>query len=342
MIPRKVVTQAIEFRRPPRLPIRGYGEVSDVIGIGYEMIKPPEAKDDPNVDQWLCRWGHTDMPNMGQVKEHPLENLSNMDEFPWPDPDAPQRYKNVPERLSKIESDPNRRDKYVTTGIFMILWERMHSLHGFENCMIDLVDDTPEINELADRIVEYDIGIIRNMHRICGNRIQGFSFTEDWGTQDDLQISPELWTRFFLPRYKKLFDEIHECGWHVWMHSCGKINKAIPGLIEAGLDVINMQQPRTNGIGEIGKDFAGKICFETLCDIQKTLPAGNKDEIIEEAEKLMQLWGTSDGGFILGDYGDHVAIGAKPETKQFMLDMFRKLDLYEKEAKRLKGRKVIR
>ena len=46
----------------------------------------------------------------------------------------------------------------------MLLWERMHSLHGFENCMMDIMDDRPEIHELADRLVDYDIGFIRSMH----------------------------------------------------------------------------------------------------------------------------------------------------------------------------------
>jgi len=144
-----------------------------------------------------------------------------------------------------------------------------------------------------------------------------------------LQISTDLWMSFFFPRYKRLFDVIHECGYYVWMHSCGKINKAIPGLIEAGCDVINMQQPRTNGIEEIGKKFTGRICFVTLCDIQKTLPAGDRNKIVEEARMLLYSWGTPEGGFILGDYGDHRAIGAKPEDKQFMLDTFRKLDTYK-------------
>ena len=328
MTPREVVTRAVEFRRPPRLPINGYGDVSDLTGIGYEQPKPPEAADDETLDQWLCRWAKTDEPNMGQVKGHPLADLSAMEDFPWPDGDDPRRYVNVDKQLADLAADPDRRDKYTTTGVFMILWERMHSLHGFENCMLDLMDDAPAIHELADRILEYDLGIVRNMHRLCGDRIQGFSFTEDWGTQIDLHISPELWRRFFLPRYKKLFAAIHECGWHVLMHSCGKINKAIGGLIEAGCNVINMQQPRTNGIEEIGRQFAGKICFETLCDIQKTLPTDDRERITTEAEALMRSWGTPEGGFILGDYGDHTAIGTAPDTKQFMLAEFRRLDPY--------------
>ncbi len=329
MTPREVVMRAIEFQQPERLPISGFGNISDVIGIGRKDIKPPEAADDPNVDQWLCRWGHTDVPNMGQVKGHPLDDLSKMKEFPWPDGNDARRYEDMPRQLNDMESDPNRRDKFVSTGIFMILWERMHSLHGFENCMIDLVYNTPEINELADRILQYDIDVVRNTFRVCGNRVQTISFSEDWGSQEDIHVSPDIFKSFFMPRYKKLFDVIHECGYYVWMHSCGKINKAISGLIEVGCDVINMQQPRTNGIKEIGMEFAGKICFVTLCDIQKTLPSGNRDEIVTEAKELLYNWGTPKGGFILGDYGDARAIGTQPENKQFMLDTFLALDPYK-------------
>jgi len=326
MTPREVVQRAVEFRRPARLAINGYGDLSDCVWIGPELIKPPQAADDPDLDQWLCRWAHTDTPNMGQVKGHPLDDLAAMADFPWPDGDDARRYAPVPAKLAEIRADPARRDKYVITSIFMLLWERMHSLHGFENCMLDLMDDTPAIHELADRIVQYDLAVIRNMHRACGDAIQAFAFTEDWGTQIDLHVSPELFERFFLPRYRRIFAAAHECGWHVWMHSCGKINKAIPMLIDAGCDVLNMQQPRTNGIEEVGRSLAGKVCFETLCDIQKTLPAGDRAQIETEAERLMDCWGTPDGGFILGDYGDHRAIGTLPETKQFMLDTFRRLD----------------
>jgi hypothetical protein len=35
MTPREIVTRAVEFRRPPRLPIRGHGDLSDVIHVGH-------------------------------------------------------------------------------------------------------------------------------------------------------------------------------------------------------------------------------------------------------------------------------------------------------------------
>lgn len=328
MTPKEVVTRSIEFRRPARLAINGFGPLNDTDGIGYDRIMPPQANGQEGVDQFLCRWEKTATKNMGQVKGHPLLDLAAMKDFPWPDGTDPRRYEVTVKQLAELQADPIRRDKYVFMGIGFVLWERMHMLHGFENCMVDLMDDSPALHELADRILDYNIATIRSMHRVCGSAIQGFTCTEDWGTQLDLHISPELWRRFFFDRYKKMFAAIHECGWHVWVHSCGKINKALPMFIEAGLDVINMQQPLTNGIEEIGSQFAGRLCFETLCDIQMTLPGGDRAAIAAQARELLRHWATPDGGFILGDYGDPVGIGTAAETKQFMLESFQSIDPY--------------
>jgi len=75
------------------------------------------------------------------------------------------------------------------------------------------------------------------------------------GTEITTIVSPELWREFFKPRYACIFKAAHEVGWHVWMHTCGKVNGIIEDLIDIGLDVIDLQQPRLLGIEEIGQRF---------------------------------------------------------------------------------------
>jgi len=135
-----------------------------------------------------------------------------------------------------------------------------------------------------------------------------------------------LWRSFFKPRYKKIFDAIHRAGWHVWMHSCGKVNDILGDLIDIGCHVVNLQQPKALGIEEVGRQFAGKLCFESLCDIQHTLPFKGAEAIEEEAKLLLNCWGTDDGGFILSDYGDGAAIGVPEYKKRVMYDAFMKHD----------------
>jgi hypothetical protein len=80
-----------------------------------------------------------------------------------------------------------------------------------------------------------------------------------------------------------------------------------------------------------GKEFAGRVCFSSLCDIQHTLPFKSKEEIEREAKDLLTHWATDKGGFILSDYGDGAAIGVSDDKKQIMLDAFLKYDPWSKK-----------
>jgi len=319
MTSRDVVQRAIHFQRPPRLPVS-----FDALGCtDFAGVRPePDPGFQPRVegqDEWGCVWAKTDTPNMGQVKGHPLEDLRKLDSHPFPNYDADARYDGMAEALDQADAD----GKWIESGIFMVLFERMHSLHGFENVLMGLMLDRPAMAALADRIVEVQLNRIENMARRFPGRIQAWGMTDDWGTQQAAFIRFDLWMDFFFPRYKRLFDAMHDMGCAVRVHSCGKVNEIIEGYIRAGVDDVNLQQPRALGIEEIGRRYSGRICFSSLSDIQATLPTGDPAKIEADAEALMTHWATPDGGFIFSDYGDDAAIGVPdPQAKLRMYRAF--------------------
>lgn len=317
----EVVRRAIEFQKPERMPVNfEILGINDFHHVKWNQIGVGDKNLSSSIDEWYCGWQRTEVSNMGQVKIHPLENVKNLEYFDWPDPDDETFYKGMEDRFIGSQG------KYITTGIFMLLFERMQALLGFEKTLTGLILENEWMETLADRIVAFNLGIIRNISGRFPNKIHGFHFTEDWGTQKGLFIKPNLWENFFKPRYKRIFDAIHEAGWHVWMHSCGKINAIIGNLIEIGVDIIEPQQPRILGIEEIGNLYQGKVCFASLCDIQQTLPFKDEDEIRAEAKQLLDHWATEDGGFILIDYGDGDAIKVSVEKKRIMLEAFLNAD----------------
>jgi hypothetical protein len=317
----EVVRRAVEFEKPARLPVKFEAlGVNDFHNVKWNQIGVGDKTLSTSVDEWGCTWMRSAVANMGQVKGHPLADRNALASFRWPDPDDPQYYSGMESRFAGCDG------KYVTSGIFMLLFERMQALLGFENTLTGLVLEREWMEELADRIIEFDLGIIRNISQRFPGQIHGFMFTDDWGTQQALTIRPRLWEEFFKPRYRRLFESMHAAGWHVWMHSCGKINAILDSLIEIGVDIIEPQQPRTLGIEAIGRQFQGRVCFASLCDIQHTLPSKNEEEIRREAELLLKHWATPDGGFILIDYGDGDAIGVGLEKKRIMLDAFLNAD----------------
>jgi len=322
---KEVITAAIEFKRPDRLPVMFDAfNVSDVHKVDWNQTGTGDHTKSLTYDEWGCGWSRTEARNMGQVTGHPLLKWENLNGYNWPDPGNPALFKGMEERFKGADG------KYIMTGIFMLLFERMHSLRGFENTLTDLYIEQEKIEMLADRIVDFNVTMIRNIASKFPRQIHGFSFSDDWGTELALFINPELWREFFKPRYKKIFNACKEAGWHVWMHSCGKVNAILGDLIEIGLNVANLQQPLTLGIEEVGRQFAGKLCFQSLCDIQMTLPFKSNEEICNEAKLLLDNWGVKNGGFILSDYGDGEAIGVSVEKKRVMFDAFLKYDRWKR------------
>ena len=321
----EVVKRAVHFEGPDRLPLRfGTLDKDDTHRVATNAIGTGDHAKSETYDEWGCLWVRSEMANMGQVKGHPLEDWGATETYRWPDAEDPAYYAGMEDRFEGSDG------KYVMTSIFMLLFERMHTLRGMANVLTELYADPGRMAYLADRVVDFDLRVIRNIGQRFPGRIHGFSFTDDWGSELATFIRPTMWCEFFQARYARLFEAAHAQGWDVWMHTCGKVNEVIDPLIEAGLDVINLQQPRALGIEEIGRRFAGRICFESLCDIQATLPFKDADEIREEAKLLVHHWATPDGGFVLSDYGDGEAIGVPLWKKQVMLDAFQDYDPYRR------------
>ncbi len=320
MTPYEIVRRAIEFDSPERIPIRFASlGVDDTYGVGLQPgagWQPPG----PDVDEWGCEWHKPDpetgVVNMGQPRGKPLHSLERLDEINWPDPDDECRYSAIEEQLA------GAGDKYVVCGVGFTFFERMHYLYGMDKLFIAMYEHPARVHELAERVISYPIGVARQLGRRFGGRIHGFCMTDDWGTQENEFIGIPMWQEFFKERYGRLFAAIHEAGMHAWMHSCGHINNVIGEWIDCNLDVVNLQQPTNLGIEQIGCRYRGKICFESLCDIQMTLPFKSHEQIRAEARLLLDHWASPEGGFVLSDYGDGRAIGVSDEKKRVMLQEF--------------------
>lgn len=187
----EIVKRAIEFNYPERLPCEfssmGF---SDTHTVNWNQTGTGDKRKKETYDEWGCLWARTDQANMGQVKGHPLPDWGLMDKFKWPDPDNMDFYNGMERKLFGSE------DKYIVTEIFMLLFERMHSLRGFENTLMDLHLERENIDKLADRIVEFDIAIIENISGRFPGQIHALRFTDDWGTELSTFISPKLWEDF--------------------------------------------------------------------------------------------------------------------------------------------------
>lgn len=323
---REIVTRAIEFRQPPRLPFFQHAvpDVPDDVCDCWEMDRQRAGWffDCAAPDDWGCGWAVTEQKNMGQVVHHPLADWAALDHYIPPDPADPFYFARIEADLAQAE------DRYVVVTSHFNLIERLHMLHGFAATLEDFYLAPEPIERVLDMILEWKLAHFRALHRRFGDRVHGLFLTDDWGTQAGTFISNQMFEEFFLARYRILADAIHGHGWHVMLHSCGRINAFVPYFIDAGIDVLNMQQPRAYGIRELGQRFAGKVCFLTTADIQATLPSGDAALVRAEVRELVQHWSTPHGGFIVFNYGDPEALAVKPQMTEIMFHAFDALSTY--------------
>ena len=152
----EIVKNSLNFNTPDRLPI-DYPQLnhSDIFDVYWNQIGTGDNSMKQSVDEWGCTWSRTSVENMGLVTGHPLQNWDDLDNFVFPDADNPAFYEGMENLFEGSE------DKYVRTSIFMLLFERIHSLRGFENTLIDLYVEREKLDELADKIVDFNIRIIK-------------------------------------------------------------------------------------------------------------------------------------------------------------------------------------
>ena len=332
---REIVRRAIEFDSPPRLPFFLGGSWSDKLSAviegfpndvcdTWEMDRQESGWyfDNAAADDWGCQWQRTEIVNMGQVVGQPLEDWSKLDSYRPPDPRNPFYFARIENEIA------DAGDRYVVLTSHFALFERLHMLRGFGRTLGDFYLEPEKTHRLLDLILEYKLAHIDEAAKRFGDRVHGIFMTYDWGTQKNTFVSTKLFREFFLSRYQKLFGDVHDHGWHVILHSCGRVNDFVPLFIEAGVDVLNMQQPRAYGIQELGQAYAGKVCFLTTVDIQATLPSEDPALIREEAQELVAQWSGPEGGLIVFNYGDSEGIGVSDASAQIMFTEFYRLRDY--------------
>ncbi|MEW5902596.1 MAG: uroporphyrinogen decarboxylase family protein, partial [Acidobacteriota bacterium] len=139
--------------------------------------------------------------------------------------------------------------------------------------------------------------------------VDALVFSDDWGSQQALLISPELWREMFKPLYRDYIEICHRHGKFAFMHSDGFILDIVPDLVELGLDALNSQLFCMD-IEELGRRFRGKITFWGEIDRQRLLSHGTPAEIRAAVTRVKNALYQCGGVIAQCEFG----AGARPEN----------------------------
>lgn len=257
MTPRERIAAALAYQRPDRLPLRvspgagglyehGQKLVDLLLTCGHDfgdlagltVPQPPEgtlAEDgsyhELKTDAWGTTWEYLIFGVWGHPTEWPLNDWSKLPRYVMPEPPHP-----TPDELARQRAAlAARQERYFCLGHGGSLFEKLHSLRRFEDVLMDLALDSPELGTLGDRLVEHCSGLVDYALALG---VDGVMFGDDFGTSTALLLSPATWQRYFRPRYDTLFGPLRQGGKPIFFHSCGAIQPLLPSLRELGVNVV--------------------------------------------------------------------------------------------------------
>jgi len=158
------------------------------------------------------------------------------------------------------------------------------------------------LHQVFEKEIDIAIANYEKLWAALGDKIEVvLTCGTDFGSQESQFCSIDTFRELWLPHYRRMNDWIHQhTTWKIFKHSCGAIIPILPGLIEAGFDIINPVQINAKDMDSrrLKEEFGSRLTFwGGGVDTQKILPFGTPDEIRRHVMGQCEILGR-DGGFV--------------------------------------------
>ncbi|MCK5094828.1 MAG: hypothetical protein KAR18_08890 [Spirochaetes bacterium] len=247
-------------------------------------------------DEWGIKWRWVDTKTGNrytEMVERPLADIKDPDEFRMPDFKNEERYKESKEMIEKY-----RKEYGVMGGLACTLFELSWYLRGMDKVLEDMVINKDFLHAYLDKLLMWvmDAGSV-----LVRYGVDVIWIGDDFGAQDRLLISPEMFREFFKPRYLKLFSYLKSINPDLKFafHTDGYVIPIMKDLIETGVNILNPVQPQSMDPARLKRDFGKELTFWGTIDNQGTMPFGTVEDVINET-KLRLKTVAPGGGLILG------------------------------------------
>lgn len=182
----------------------------------------------------------------------------------------------------------------AVSGYEMGTFEHAHDIRGMDGLFVSLLTDPKEARSFLTRIA-------RNKARIAAAYARAgvdlVFIGDDIGSQRALLMSEEMWQEFFRPPLEMIIAEARAAVPEIKIayHSCGHVEPLVPGLIEAGIDVLESVQPECNNVPRIVRGYCDRLAFWGAVGAQSTMPRGTPGQVRDAVLALTALFPQGSG-----------------------------------------------
>lgn len=233
------------------------------------------------------------------VAKYPFNDattIDDIDKFNWISPDDFD-YENIKIQCNKI------KDKAIIfghEGPFQLSTFLMNT----DDLLVKMAIEPEVAKKLYNRFVQFELEYYERVLIAGGGQIDILRPHDDYGTQNSMLFSIDMWKDFFEENTIKLVNLAHKYGAFYQQHSCGAISSIIPNLISCKVDSLEpIQKVKGMEIDILKKKYGDKLCLHGGIDTQKLLPNGNVKDVEKEVEYFIKTANINGGYILMGSQG---------------------------------------
>ncbi len=266
--------------KPQAIPVLG-PECFDEQGRYHQKI----------TDEWGTEWEYRIYGIAGIESAYPLDDWGKLADYRFPPQPA---WVTDPAAFAAAQAavKAHQQTHFYRHGTFS-LFERLIALRPFEDVLCDLMTDDPYLIQLLDRLTAYYEQQITALIRMGVDCIH---FGDDFGTQENLIFSLDIFRTHFKPRYERLMKPIREAGIKISFHSCGMIRALLPELQELGVNALWPQLPLYD-METFAEELRERhIALAIHTDRANTMTYGTPDDVRELVKREFAAFRPDKGG----------------------------------------------
>jgi uroporphyrinogen decarboxylase len=285
--PKENLLRAIRHEDPHHVPYAGEGAYRLV---DYRGRKPPRA----GFDEWGVQWAPLPATYIAGAGE-PLESypiapratsIAELQGAAFPDPTDSALFAGLLDGADPAEALVIGQHPAGILDRFLLLL-------GMQSGLTALISAPEASKDLLERIADYHAGLARG-YLAAG--VEAAWLADDYAGQDGPYVRPELWKRMILPPLARVIAVYREAGIPVFFHTCGRAEAFVADLLDAGVNVLNLQSEACN-LAALKARFGRRIAFLGGIPSQMML-LGTPEEVRRTARSAIVAL-AKDGGLIL-------------------------------------------
>lgn len=192
----------------------------------------------------------------------------------------------------------------VATGgpLFFSLYQIGQELFGYEKFFTFMASEPELMHCWLEFLTATSIERLGKYLKVLGPHIDVIMMGDDYGLQNSLQMSPQMFRELFKPYLVRVCRAVKEYApdIKILLHSCGSVAPIIPDFIEAGIDALNPVQVTAKGMepAYLKREFGKEIVFwGGGVRTQSTLVKGTVEDVAAEVREMIDIF-SSGGGYI--------------------------------------------